>query len=202
MTVKKSYVLAVTAVALAAGAIGFGVNAAGADSKPDNGIVVVDPSIPHHELLDDVLAIDAKRSNGDFGFSYVPKARPADLQRMLPGTAGATIVDGYHLGTQPAQVFVEFAAQPTRTCDELSSDPGSGLCLRDMKLAAAADDPKMQNVTIYLSQVGITAPSLADPATDGLRKFWTTTELIPASEAAWFTGLLAEAKAAPKKKLG
>lgn len=202
MNLKKSHIFAVAAVALAAAAIGFGVNAAGADANPDRGIVVVDPSIPHHELLDDVLAINAKRSGGDFGFSYVPKTRPADLQRLLPGTAGETIVDGYHLGARPAQVFIEFAAQPTRTCDDIASDPGSGLCLQDTTLAAAADDPKMRNVTIYLSQVGITAPSSGDPATDGLRKFWTTTELIPASEATWFTGLVAEAKAAPKKKLG
>lgn len=116
--------------------------------------------------------------------------------------AGLADIDGVPHYFRAVRDYGKFAEQSTEICESISSDPGSGVCLQQTALVAAADDPKMRNVTIYLSQVGITAPSAADPATDRLREFWTATELIPASEATWFTDLVAEAKAAPKKKLG
>jgi hypothetical protein len=74
MKIQKAYALAVVAVAVVAGA-----GACGTDSRPESGTVVVDPSVKDHDLLDDVLAIDAKRQTGGLGFSYVPKARPDGL---------------------------------------------------------------------------------------------------------------------------
>jgi hypothetical protein len=200
MKLKKTHMLGAVAAVVTAAAIAVGVNAARAEPAPDDTVSLVDESVPQHELLDDVLAIDAQRNSGGFGFAYVPKARPADLQRMITGTSGDAVVDGYHLGGQPSQVFVEYAAQPTGTCDSLRTDPGTGLCLQSRTLTN--DDTKMHNVTVYLSQVGISAPTATDPATSSLRAFWSSTELIPTHEAAWFADLLTQAKAAPKKKLG
>lgn len=201
MRIKKSHVAAVSAGVVTVGAIAFGARYAGADVRPDQ-TTVVDWSIPHHELLDDVLAIEAGHARGAFAFSYVPRTRPDGLRRMLPGTTGDVIVDGYQLGAQPAQIMVEYAGQPTGTCAGVTGDPGSGLCLQQRTLTAATDDSRMRHVTVILSQAGLSAASARDPATAGLRTFWTTTDLVPAVEAGWFTALAAEARAAPKLELG
>jgi hypothetical protein len=203
MKLKKVHVAGLAGVLVAAGAVGFGVSASGTGTTPDPGRLVVDWSIPHHELLDDVLAIEERRDSGSFSFSYMPKVRPTGLARLLPGVEGSTVVDGYHLGGRPVQVFVEFAGQPTGTCADVAGDPGAGLCLQERPLAAAvADDTRMRHVTVYLSQVGISAPVADDPATAEIRAFWSGAELVPAADAKWYTELVAEAEAAPRRKLG
>jgi hypothetical protein len=109
--------------------------------------MVVDFSVPQHELLDDVLAIDAKRQAGGLTFSSVPKTRPDGPRRLTSNIVDSRMVDGYELGEERFQAMAEFAEQPTGTC------------------AGTAD-------------------------------------MVPAAQASWFTELLAQAKAAPKVKLG
>jgi hypothetical protein len=204
MRLQKTHAVAVAVVAVAAAAaIGIGVNAArGDDSPPDDAIQVVDFSVPQHELLDDVLAIDAKRNAGGFGFSYVPKTRPDALRRLTAGGSDTTVIDGYQLGAEPVQLFVEFAEKPTGTCQSFRADPGSGLCVKEAAVAAAADDPKLRNMTVYLGQVGTRTTIPDDATTRGISRFWSTTALVPVAEAGWFTELVAQAKAAPKKTVG
>jgi hypothetical protein len=204
MKQQKTYALGAAAVAAAAAvAIGVGINAArGDDSPPDEGVQVVDFSVPEHELLDDVLAIEAARSAGGFSFSYVPATRPEGLRRLSGGTAGPTVLDNYRLGTEPVQLFVEFAEKPTGTCAGLRSDPGSGLCVKEATLAAAADDPRMRAMTIYVGQVGTQSTIPDDATTRAIRRFWSSTAMVPAAEAGWFTDLVTRARAAPKVRAG
>ncbi|MFI1994516.1 hypothetical protein [Actinoplanes sp. NPDC020271] len=201
MIVKKTYVLGTAVAAVAVAGAVVAMHAADAADTPDSAAVdVVDPAVAQHELLDDVLAIDAKRATGtDFGFTYLPKNQPVGLRRMTPATAGDTIVDGYRIGTGPAQVFVEFSAEPTDTCNGITADPGSGICLKQRTLP---DEPKMRNVTVYVTQIGVSAADAKDPAAQALQTFWSSTDLVPAGQAAWFTDLVTEARNAPKKRMG
>ena len=190
-------------VAAAAVAIGIGVHAVrGDDIAPDDAVQVVDFSVPEHELLDDVLAIEAARSTGSLSFSYVPATRPEGLRRLSSGTAGPTVLDNYRLGAGPVQLFVEFAAKPTGTCAGLRTDPGSGLCVTEATPPATADDPRMRAMTIYLGQVGTKATVPDDATTRGIRRFWTSTAMVPVAGADWFTDLVSRAEAAPKVRAG
>jgi len=192
MTRTKTRILLAVATAVAAAAGGC----TGGDAKPDPGRTVVDFSVADHALLDDVLAVDAKRSAGGFNFSYVPQTRPDGLTGLTANTVDATIVDGYRIAGG-AQMFAEFAAQPTGTCDGIRGDPGSGVCVRQERLGVAADDPKMRNLTVYLP-----SPSPSAPSPAGGVAFWSAVKMVPASEAAWFTALVEKAKTAPKTRVG
>ncbi|MCU7724894.1 hypothetical protein ODJ79_14300 [Actinoplanes sp. KI2] len=195
--IRKTLAAVVAAIAVVAGAGGCGTG-----SRPDDGSVVVDPSVQDHDLLDDVLAIDAKRETGGSGFSYVPRTRPDGLHRLTTNTAESRIVDGYQLGAERVQVMAEFAAQPTGTCASMKADPGSGVCVWAGPVKAAANDPKLRNLTVYVSQVGVQPTIPDDAVTRRVRTFWATADMVPVAAASWFTELVARAKAAPKVKLG
>jgi hypothetical protein len=203
MSSKKTSTLTALTVVLAAGAIGFGVNAAfGDDTGPDKKTLVVDWSVPQHQLLDDVLALDAKRSAGGQNFSYVPKALPGGLRRLILGSPDAPIVDVYQTGDEHLQVLVEFAKEPTETCHSITKDPGAGICVREDVLDSAPEDARFKNMTVYVTQVGTQAATFDATAAGGIRRFWATAEMVPLAQASWYADLLAQAKAAPKKQLG
>lgn len=197
MRIQKTYAVAVVAIAVVVGA-----GACGTGSRPEGGTMVVDFAVPQHELLDDVLAIDAKRQAGGFGFSYVPKTRPDGLRGLTSNIVDSTIVDGYEVGEERVQIMAEFAEQPTGTCASIKADPGSGICVREGAVKAAADDPRLRHLTVYVSQVGVKPTIPDDAATRRVSTFWATADMVPTAQASWFTELLAQAKAAPKIKLG
>ncbi len=167
----------------------------GAD-RESGAITLVDPSVANHGLLDEVLTLDAKRAAGSVNFSYVPKNRPDGLRSMAVGSAGKTFVDGYGFGHQRIQVFVEFSAQPTDTCEGREPDG----CVRETTLNGATDDPQFRNVTAYLTVPEMRKAAPGDATVSELRKFWSRAELVPIAEARWFADLLAEARAAPKQR--
>jgi hypothetical protein len=166
------------------------------DDTPDPGGTQVDWSVAEHELLEDVLAIDAGRHEGTVNFTYVPETRPDGLRRMSAHTAdhGTKILDDYDIG--PIQILAEFTAEPTTSCEEMNADPGGLLCIRDEKLKVAADEPKMRNVMMYYGE-GLKKVSDGD-----IRKFWSSVKLVPVADAPWFTELLERARAAPKQHFG
>jgi hypothetical protein len=193
MNSRRAYAIAVMALLAAAG-----TGACGERNEVAAGVEVVDDSVGQHALLDDVLAIEAQRRSGGFGFSYVPKNRPEGLRRLSSTTsADARVVDGYQVGAERVEVMVEFAAKRTGTCADMKADPGSGLCVREGTVGSG-----LRSLTVYVSQVGIKATIPDDATTRGVAEFWATTEMVPAGEAVWFTELVARARAAPKVKFG
>lgn len=187
--------MAVLGVALAMGGCG-------APEGADPGVTLVNESVPHHALLDDVLAVKHAGGTDSLHFSYLPKDRPDGLQRMLSGGAGVTgqgvtnLVDIYQVADGPVQVLIEYAPQPTDTCRSFTRAGGAALCLKQETLAAAADDPRMRHVTVYLSGTSDQA------VVEKIRKAWSAVRLAPAEDVRWFADLRSEANAAPKHRAG
>lgn len=197
MRSQKTYASVVVAVALVVGAGGCG-----SKERPSGGTEVVDFSVQQHELFDDVLAIDAKRQTGGLTFSYVPKTRPAGLRRLTSNVVDSHVVDGYEVGEKRVQVMAEFAEQPTDTCASMKADPGPIICVREGTIPAAAGDPKLRNLTVYLSRAGIGSTTPDDTVIRQITGFWAKIDMVPMAQASWFTELVAQAKAAPKITLG
>ncbi|XVV08403.1 hypothetical protein ACQP2X_26530 [Actinoplanes sp. CA-131856] len=142
--------------------------------------LMVDESVPERALVEDALRIDFDRRHGEAGhFALVPRTRPPGLLRMGIGSNGPdAVVDSYQFGEQKLSALVELASRPTDTC------ANAEMCVRN--------DPR--HVTVYFTGNVATTPQVGDPETDTARTFWSKAEMVPVSEAAWFTELLARGR--------
>lgn len=184
-------VVAVAAVALA-GVAWAGATGAWSDDPagppPPPGPLVVDASVPGHELLEDALRIDAEwRAGGMAHFAYLPEQRPPDLR----GMEGLEIADGvrdlYQVG--PLHAVVTYAAEPLGPCPEASTGPA--LCLRsDETDGPSADAPSLRYARVELTG----GPRRGEPFTDRESRFWSGTALVTIDRAPWFAELVREAK--------
>ncbi len=194
---NRKHLAIAAAVAVSAGlVVGVALARQPAGQPPSTAI---DESVPEYRLLQDALQIDLARQAGEAQhFALVPKTRPPDLLRMSLGSNGpGVVVDTYQFGDQWLHALVELAAQPTGTCEEIRDDPASRLCVRDGALTRVAPDaPSFRQLTVYLTGNVTTGPKVGDPETDRARKFWTEAEMVPLSEAAWFTDLVTRGRAA------
>lgn len=164
--------------------------------------LVVNESVPEYRLVQDALRIDLDRRAGEVRhFALVPKNRPPDLLRMTIGSYGVdAVVDTYQFGGQWGHTLVELAARPTDTCEGIQGGQSSGMCVRDGALTRVAPDaPGLRHVTVYLTGNVSTTPRVGDPETDRAREFWAEVEMVPLSEAAWFTELVTRGRAAVRR---
>lgn len=157
----------------------------------------VDPSVPEYKLLHDALQIVASRESGTVNFSYLPKSRPPDLSRLHLGGGGDTVGDGYQFGKDKLLAIVEFGSRPVDSCKELSAPE---ICVREGQLSgAAAGAGKFRYIAVRFTGNVAATPNLDDPATAEARRFWATVEMVPISEAAWFSELVARARNAVRQ---
>lgn len=162
---------------------------------PEESLLLVDPNVADHELLDSVLDIVSARANGEPQFSYLPETPPPGLRRMGGGST-APIIDSYDLTDRTIrQVSVEFSAQPAAACTDMSTPETAQGCTRSGWLQPAPSDPRFRHVTVYLYGPGAGKSS---PSYLAAKSYWSKTKLVPIDEAKWFTDLVTRAKAAPK----
>ncbi len=213
MQMSKLGVSAVV-LALAAGVVGVYAWRRPADQaqRPPAAPVIepLDPSAPEFPLLSDVSYVDAWREFGrPVGFAYVPKSRPPGLTGVTPGdphgggTPGGpqdgTRADAYtfELAGARVQAFAIFSVRRTDLCEDRKSDRHDP-CVRDGEMSGAASaDPGSRHLSVHFTASDEAA--LATPEAKAAKRFWGEVEMVPVAEAAWFTDLVARAKAAVLK---
>ncbi|MBB2947604.1 hypothetical protein FB565_007375 [Actinoplanes lutulentus] len=204
---RKRGALAAAAVVIVGGLVAVAVLSGrvshqAAASQPSD--LTIDASVPEHKLLQDALRIDMDRQSGESRhFAMVPASRPPDLLRMGSGSnrtasdgTGSdgtdSVVDSYQFGEQWLHALVELSEQPTETCASIRAEQSLGMCVRDGDL----DAPALRHLTVYFTGNVSTTPRAGDPETDRAQKFWSETDMVPITEAAWFADLVARGKAA------
>nr|WP_221376683.1 hypothetical protein [Actinoplanes polyasparticus] len=172
----------------------------------------VDPSTPEAKLLDSVLYVDDWRRFGNpVGFTYVPESRPPGLIEISPGnppnlsggphrgSGNGALLDGYRFSAGNARIFVvvEFAAGPTSTCTDVS-DLSHAICVRSSKpIRPAPDDVALHQTTAYFTADSNAALKSTDA--EIAKRFWATTDFVPATDADWFTDLIDRAEDATQE---
>jgi hypothetical protein len=137
--------------------------------------------------VEDALQIDFDRRAGTTEhFGVVPKIRPPGLLRMAAGSGGDALVDSYRYGDDKLSANVEFAAQPTGTCDLIRS----GTSMKGTRCVRTSRQDG-RHVTVYLVGNVATTPRAGDPA----EAFWADAELVPLERAAWFAELVSRGQA-------
>ncbi|GIF03940.1 hypothetical protein [Actinoplanes siamensis] len=153
-----------------------------ASSMPD--IPFIDQNVPDHQLLQDVIEVVTWRESGEANhFAYVPKDQPPSLTGLHIGGNGDAITDTYEFGAG-LQAIAAFAQKPMGYCDTAPT----GGCAKELTIPG--DGAPTQYLSVYF--VGVTAESQVDLSQ---HKFWKSTEIVPVSQARWFTDLVARAKA-------